>query len=586
MTAPRLLKAVASLSAAALITGTLFALPAAAADTAEPRLVTAETPVVESAVTGTPSIQGDAKVGSALTADPGTWTPGPVTFSYEWLRNDNLIDGATETTYTLVAADMGATLKVRVTGNGASFTEVQTTSEATQQVAQGTQPSPVPSINGVPAPFQTLTAEPGGWSADTAFAYQWYRSGVAVTGATGPTYGVTAADMDKTLAVAVTGTKNGYADLTVVSAPTPAVALQTFHPSAPTISNGATVGSVARGVNNPNSWPTGTRFTRAWYRDGVLIEGAYSDYYNVQPADFRHGLTFSVTGTLNGFVAKTVSSAPVQVQAGTLQYPSLRVSGEAKVGETLTANVSAFTGNAVLGWADRTGDWQWYRNGLPISGATGSQYTLTVNDLDQNINVRTTAKWTGFLPVSLASDDLLGRIGTFTAWPWITGSRKVGYSLTVAPQTQVTGALIKYQWYRSGAAIAGATAAKYTLTAADLGRIMKVRVSLSKAGYEPYAKESATTAAIVAGTLSAPTPRITGTTRYGYTLTANPGTWTAGTTLRYQWYRSGVAIRGATGRYYRLVWADRYDTIKVRVVGSKAGYTTVTKYSGSTIRIR
>jgi hypothetical protein len=36
---------------------------------------------------------------------------------------------------------------------------------------------------------------------------------------------------------------------------------------------------------------------------------------------------------------------------------------------------------------------------------------------------------------------------------------------------------------------------------------------------------------------------------------------------------------------YRIVAGDRYDTLKVRVIGSKSGYTTVTKYSGPTIRI-
>ncbi|WP_166804832.1 hypothetical protein [Cryobacterium sp. Sr8] len=53
-------------------------------------------------------------------------------------------------------------------------------------------------------------------------------------------------------------------------------------------------------------------------------------------------------------------------------------------------------------------------------------------------------------------------------------------------------------------------------------------------------------------------------------------------TLGYQWYRSGVAITGATAKTYTLVAADRADTMKVRVVGTKAGYTSVTKYSAAT----
>ncbi|WP_425864839.1 hypothetical protein [Arthrobacter sp. TWP1-1] len=83
-------------------------------------------------------------------------------------------------------------------------------------------------------------------------------------------------------------------------------------------------------------------------------------------------------------------------------------------------------------------------------------------------------------------------------------------------------------------------------------------------------------------TLTAPTPTISGTLRTGSTLTANTGTWTTGTTLQYQWYRSETAIPGATAKSYKLVQADKNGTIKVRVTGSKTGYTTVAKYSAST----
>jgi hypothetical protein len=111
---------------------------------------------------------------------------------------------------------------------------------------------------------------------------------------------------------------------------------------------------------------------------------------------------------------------------------------------------------------------------------------------------------------------------------------------------------------------------------------LTVRVTGTKAGYATTTKESAPTATVVAGTLVAPTPTVTGTLTVGSTLTANPGTWTSGTTLTYQWYRSGVAITGATAKTYVLVSADQAGTMSVRVTGSKAGYTTVSKYSANT----
>ena len=50
-------------------------------------------------------------------------------------------------------------------------------------------------------------------------------------------------------------------------------------------------------------------------------------------------------------------------------------------------------------------------------------------------------------------------------------------------------------------------------------------------------------------------PTISGTAKVGSTLTANAGTWTAGATLAYQWYRSGAKIEGATRPTYPLVVA-------------------------------
>jgi hypothetical protein len=47
----------------------------------------------------------------------------------------------------------------------------------------------------------------------------------------------------------------------------------------------------------------------------------------------------------------------------------------------------------------------------------------------------------------------------------------------------------------------------------------------SKAGYNTAAKTSALTARVAVGTLTAPVPKITGTVKVGYTLTAVPGAW-------------------------------------------------------------
>jgi len=128
--------------------------------------------------------------------------------------------------------------------------------------------------------------------------------------------------------------------------------------------------------------------------------------------------------------------------------------------------------------------------------------------------------------------------------PTVTGTNKVGYTLTAAAGTWSPAPVtLNYQWYRSGAAITGATAATYKLTAADAGKTLTLRVTGRKTGYTSTAKTSAPTAITATGTLSARVPTVTGTTKVGYTLTAAAGTWSpAPVTLNYQWYRSGAAI--------------------------------------------
>jgi hypothetical protein len=73
-----------------------------------------------------PTISGSTVVGEALTANPGTWTGSGITFAYLWSRCDASgaactdITSATQSTYTLVTADAGKTLRVKVTATDAT----------------------------------------------------------------------------------------------------------------------------------------------------------------------------------------------------------------------------------------------------------------------------------------------------------------------------------------------------------------------------------------------------------------------------------------------------------------------------------
>jgi hypothetical protein len=74
--------------------------------------------------TTAPAMTGTPTVGQVLTCSSGTWTNSP-TFTYQWRRRRaGTIAGATSTTYTLVAADSGATIECQVTAtNGAGVTQ-------------------------------------------------------------------------------------------------------------------------------------------------------------------------------------------------------------------------------------------------------------------------------------------------------------------------------------------------------------------------------------------------------------------------------------------------------------------------------
>lgn len=143
-----------------------------------------------------------------------------------------------------------------------------------------------------------------------------------------------------------------------------------------------------------------------------------------------------------------------------------------------------------------------------------------------------------------------------------------------------------YRWFRSGVAIPGATQAKYTLTAADYGKVIKLAVTGTKTGYGAVTKYSAGTRAVAPGVFRNVTPTIAGSAKVGQTLTANPGNWgVSGVTFTYKWYRNGATISGATQASYRLTSADKGKKITVKVTGKASRYYTATKTSRATAKV-
>ena len=65
-----------------------------------------------------PALSGTAQEGQTLTCSTGTWSGTP-TYTYQWKRNGSNIGSATNSTYTLVTADVAQSIKCTVTATNA-----------------------------------------------------------------------------------------------------------------------------------------------------------------------------------------------------------------------------------------------------------------------------------------------------------------------------------------------------------------------------------------------------------------------------------------------------------------------------------
>lgn len=171
--------------------------------------------------------------------------------------------------------------------------------------------------------------------------------------------------------------------------------------------------------------------------------------------------------------------------------------------------------------------------------------------------------------------------------PTISGAVKVGGTLTASAGAWGPAPVsLTYQWKADGIVLSGATAATYKPVATAVGKRITVTVTGTKADYVTESRTSAATAAVAAGTLTAPTPTITGRAQVGSILVAGAGAWgPTPVTLTYQWKANGVSITGATGATYKPTSGLVGKTITVTVTGTKTGYITAARTSAATAAV-
>ena len=572
--------------------------------------------------------QGEApKQGDILTAVTSTITdadgiPDNDTFTYQWNRDGEAIDGSTSSTYTLTQEDVGKKVSVTVTYRDEKGTEENVTSDDTGNV-DNVNDSPVgkPIIRGVPKEDDTLTVDTSEITdADGlgTFTYLWSN------GETGESITLKQTDVGKQITVTVSYTDSQGTTEDVTSDPTNAVANVNDDPDysftftmdgytyetpielkfdgtdpAPrgpyTSEEGFTIPgdtlSYTFTVEDADDFTSGT-FEYKWYNDNGVIENATSTSYTVTNDDVGQQIYAVITYTDGQETKETLTSqktkAVISGENNPVQGKPV-LSGEAKQNTTLTTSLVNISD--ADGFDKDTVSYIWFRTGVKIGGEESATYTTTQEDVGKKITVKVTYRDArGVLETSEASneigpiedvnDPLTGPLeiqGTVKQYETLTLDESKLNDIDGMPSLMDEDAKYTRKWYRDGVEIIGdpntwTNKREYTLTQEDVGKMITASVSYVQTINGTAYEHSITSAEYgpVENVNDPPTGEviIEGIFKEGQTLTAN--TSTLGDkdglgNLTYKWKREGNPINEATNSTYTLTRDDVNKFIKVTV---------------------
>ena len=435
--------------------------------TATTAVITANT-----SATGAPTISGTVQVDQTLTADTSGIGDADgltnVSYSYQWVANDGTSDSdiadATSSSYTLVAADAGKTIKAKVAftddnGNDESLTSTATTAVITAN----TSATGAPTISGTVQVDQTLTADTSGIGdadglTNVSYSYQWVAndgtSDSDIADATSSSYTLVAADAGKTIKVKVIFTDDAQNQETRTSAATAAV---------------------AAAVQTP--------LTASIHSEPASHDG--------QDA-FTFELHFSEN--LEGFSYKTLRDHAFTVTGGKVATAGRLVSGSNTKWQ-ITIN-PASNGDVTIV--------------LPITTDCADSGAVCNGD-SRKLSNRLELTVSG--PGSQQSSQQQEENSPATGNPTISGTAQVGETLTasttgITDADRLTNVSYSYQWIAndgsSDSDIADATASAYTLVVGDAGKTIRVKVTFTDDGGDEETLTSAPTAAVAATVPGAP----------------------------------------------------------------------------------
>ena len=261
----------------------------------------------------------------------------------KWYKNGTVISGAAPIKQTYIATTAG-NYTVVVTANGCSSPASATITVTVNPIPAKPTISAGSAITFCDGGSVTLTSSAAGGN-------QWYKGGVAISGATNQTYSATTGG-NYTVVVTAGGCSSP-------ASTTKTVTVEPI-PSTPTITAGSTTTFCSGGsVALTSSSASGNK----WYKNGTVISRAASiqQTYNATTSG-----NYTVVVTTNG--CSSPASAAITVTVNPIPAKPTISAGSAITfcdGGSVTLTSSAAGGN------------QWYKGGVSISGATNQTYNAT-----------------------------------------------------------------------------------------------------------------------------------------------------------------------------------------------------------------
>jgi|GEM_PF-2862111 len=448
---------------------------------------------------------------------------------YQWTKNGGNISGANAATFSIAnpALSDSGNYAVKVLGIAPCGDSTSTTVKV----------NVIPKVSISAQPVDTSLCNTGNISfsvtASNVIGYQWRKNGSNISGATASSYSKTGATISDTgnYDVVITGLNpcsNLISNVAKLNVALPILISKQPRDTAVCVSSGQTFKVTATNV-----------FKYQWKLNNSIIVGAINSTYTLP------NVSSSDTGK---YMVLLTAYAPCPVVSS--DTVKLKTVGAVIINAQPSNQILCENNSATFSIsASNAGGYQWRKNGVNITGATNSSYTITSLVLADS----------GNYDVVLSDTSSCGSI--FSAAAKLTVNAVPTISIQPTNQVlcandvltlSVTGQnALSYQWRKAGTNIIGATSTTYTINP----------VLVSDAGlYDVVLKGKTACADKTSNSISvsiSPKPAVT-VQPVAQTVCANGSATfsvTANNAISYQWRRNGVNILGATTATYSVASA-------------------------------